>query len=36
LLDAANVQHKARLQGIDAPEHGQPFGTKARDRLAAM
>ena len=33
-LDAANVQHKIRLHGIDAPEIGQPFGTKSRDRLA--
>jgi endonuclease YncB( thermonuclease family) len=36
VLDAANVQHKVRLQGIDAPERGQPFGTVSRDRLAAM
>ena len=33
-LDAVNVQHKIRLHGIDAPEIGQPFGTKSRDRLA--
>jgi endonuclease YncB( thermonuclease family) len=36
VLDAANVQHKVRLQGIDPPERGQPFGTKARECLAAM
>jgi endonuclease YncB( thermonuclease family) len=36
VLDAANVQHKVRLNGIDAPERGQPFGTVARDRLAAL
>ena len=36
VLDAANVQHKVRLQGIDAPERGQPFGTVARDRLASL
>ena len=36
VLDAANVQHKVRLQGIDAPELGQPFGAVARDRLAAV
>jgi micrococcal nuclease len=35
-LDAGNVQHKVRLTGIDAPEIGQPFGTKARDRLTAL
>jgi endonuclease YncB( thermonuclease family) len=36
VLDAASVQHKVRLQGIDAPERGQPFGNVARDRLAAL
>jgi endonuclease YncB( thermonuclease family) len=36
VLDAANVQHKVRLNGIDAPERGQPFGTASRDRLAAI
>jgi endonuclease YncB( thermonuclease family) len=36
VLDASNVQHKVRLDGIDAPERGQPFGTVARDRLAAL
>ncbi len=36
VLDAANVQHKVRLNGIDAPERGQPFGTVARDRLAGL
>lgn len=36
VLDAANVQHKVRLDGIDAPERGQPFGTVARDRLAGL
>ena len=35
-VDAANVQHKVRLQGIDAPEVKQAFGTKSRDRLAAL
>ena len=34
-LDAANVQRKIRLHGIDTPEIGQAFGTKARERLAA-
>lgn len=36
MLDDASRQHKIRLQGIDAPELGQPFGRVARDRLAAL
>ena len=36
VLDAANVQHKVRLTGIDAPERGQPFGTRSRDHLSSM
>jgi endonuclease YncB( thermonuclease family) len=35
-VDAANVQHKVRLQGIDAPETKQAFCTKARNRLADL
>ena len=35
-LDDTNTQHRIRLQGIDAPELGQPFGRVSRDRLAAL
>jgi endonuclease YncB( thermonuclease family) len=34
ILDDAKTQHKIRLAGIDAPEKGQAFGTKARENLA--
>ena len=29
-------QTKVRLHGIDAPEIGQPFGTRSRDQLATL
>jgi endonuclease YncB( thermonuclease family) len=35
-LDDTNTQHRIRLQGIDAPELGQPFGRVSRDQLAAL
>jgi endonuclease YncB( thermonuclease family) len=35
-LDGDNTQRKVRLVGIDAPEIGQPFGTKSRDGLRAL
>ena len=36
VLDSGNQQHKIRLMGIDAPEKGQPFGTKSRESLSSM
>lgn len=36
VLDTSNIQHKIRLQGIDAPERGQAFGTKSKDHLASL
>lgn len=34
VLDSANAQHKIRLQGIDAPERKQAFGTKSKEHLS--
>jgi endonuclease YncB( thermonuclease family) len=34
VLDAEKVQHKVRLQGIDAPEKKQAFGTKSKERMS--
>ena len=36
VLDSANQQYKVRVMGIDAPEKGQPFGTKSRESLSSM
>ena len=36
VLDASNREHKVRLTGIDAPERGQPFGTKRTKHSASM
>lgn len=33
VLDADKVQHKIRLQGIDAPEKKQAFGTKSKELM---
>jgi endonuclease YncB( thermonuclease family) len=35
-LDDGKTQHRIRIDGIDAPERGQPFGNVARDRMAAL
>jgi endonuclease YncB( thermonuclease family) len=34
VLDTNNAQHKIRLQGIDAPERGQAYGTKSKEYLS--
>ena len=36
VLDASNLQHKIRLQGIDAPEKAQPFGERSKQSLSRM
>lgn len=36
LLDADNTQHKIRLNGIDAPENGQPYGDKSKEYLSNL
>jgi endonuclease YncB( thermonuclease family) len=36
LLDNQNTQHEIRLAEIDAPEHKQPFGNRARQSLADL
>lgn len=36
VLDEVNVQHKIRLDKIDAPEKKQPFGDAARKHLAGF
>lgn len=36
ILDSQNVQHRIRLQGIDAPEHRQDFGEVSRQHLASL
>ncbi|MBH9553967.1 thermonuclease family protein [Inhella gelatinilytica] len=36
LLDTSRSRHKIRLDGIDAPELGQPFGRSAKTTLATL
>ena len=36
VLDANNTQHRIRLQGIDAPESHQAFGTQSKKNLSGM
>ncbi len=34
VLDAAKVEHKIRLSGIDAPEKAQPYGDRSKQHLS--
>ena len=36
VLDASNTQHRIRLQGIDAPESKQDFGTQSKKKLSGL
>jgi endonuclease YncB( thermonuclease family) len=36
VLDATNTQHRIRLQGIDAPEAKQDFGTQSKKKLSGL
>jgi len=36
VLDATNTQHRIRLQGIDAPESHQAFGTQSKKNLSEL
>jgi hypothetical protein len=36
VLDSANTQHRIRLQGIDAPESSQAFGTRSKQHLSDL
>jgi endonuclease YncB( thermonuclease family) len=36
VLDAGNRQHKIRLDGIDAPESAQDFGSRAKQSLSDL
>src|SRR5204863_9459601 len=36
ILDATNTQHRIRLQGIDAPESHQAFGTQSKKNLSDL
>lgn len=36
LLDANKTEHKIRINGIDAPEKAQPFGSKSTANLGSL
>lgn len=35
-LAAGNIQYRILLAGIDAPEHGQAFGTRSKQNLSKL
>jgi endonuclease YncB( thermonuclease family) len=36
VLDASNKQHKIRLEGIDAPESNQDYGSRVKQSLSDL
>jgi len=36
VVDPANVQHTVRLAAIDAPESGQPYGSRSKENLSRL
>jgi len=36
VLDVSNTQHRIRLEGIDAPESHQDFGTQSKKNLSSL
>jgi endonuclease YncB( thermonuclease family) len=36
VLDTSNKQHKIRLEGIDAPESNQDYGSRAKQSLSDL
>jgi endonuclease YncB( thermonuclease family) len=36
ILDSGNRQHKIRLEGIDAPESNQGYGSRAKQCLSDL
>jgi endonuclease YncB( thermonuclease family) len=36
ILDEGKLQHKVRIEGIDAPEKGQPFGQRSKEHVSRL